>query len=141
MTGSTRTPITNRDEWGQAADKVKEAVSSLGAMTGHASSAVGDMASRAACDVSQAADELTASAGSGIRQLSDRIERDGPQDGILGSASQAVARTVRQGGEYLEGAGMSGVKRDVTLLIQRNPVPSVCIAIGLGWLMARKLRN
>ncbi len=159
MSNSTTTLGVKKEDWAQAADKAKEAASSvgeqlsqagtaIGAMVSQAGSAVGSMASQAgsmasqaASDVGRKADDLTASAGVGIRHLGDRLDRSGPQEGVLGSASHAVAQTVRDGGEYLEDAKLSGVTRDVAQLIRQNPIPAVCIAIGLGWLMARKLRN
>lgn len=159
MSNSTTTLGVKKEDWAQAADKAKEAASSvgeqlsqagtaIGAMVSQAGSAVGSvasqagsMASQAASDVGRKADDLTASAGVGIRHLGDRLDRSGPQEGVLGSASHAVAKTVRDGGEYLEDAKLSGVTRDVAQLIRQNPIPAVCIAIGLGWLMARKLRN
>lgn len=159
MSNSTTTLGGKKEDWAQAADKGKEAASSvgeqlsqagtaIGAMVSQAGSAVGSMASQAgsmasqaASDVGRKADDLTASAGVSIRHLGDRLDRSGPQEGVLGSASHAVAKTVRDGGEYLEDAKLSGVTRDVAQLIRQNPIPAVCIAIGLGWLMARKLRN
>ena len=166
MSNPTTTLGVKQDDWALSADKAKEAAlsvgekvsqagSAIGAMVSQAGSAVGSMASQAgsvasqagsmasqaASDVGRKADDLTASAGVGIRHLGDRLDRSGPQEGVLGSASHAVAKTVRDGGEYLEDAKLSGVTRDVARLIRQNPIPAVCIAIGLGWLVARKLRN
>ena len=45
-------------------------------MASHAASAVGAMASQAACDIGRKADDLTASAGAGIRGLGDRIGKN-----------------------------------------------------------------
>jgi hypothetical protein len=50
-----------------------------------------------------------------------------PHEGVLGSASQAVARTVKDGGEYLEGVKLSGMTEGVAKLIRRNPIPAVFI--------------
>ena len=141
MSNSTLTPCVNNDEWTQAAGKAKEAVASVGEMASHAGSAVGAMASQTACDVGKKADELTASAGVGIQGLSDRLSKNAPHSGVLGNASQAVAKTVRDGGEYLEGAKLSGITEDVAQLVRRNPIPAVLIAIGLGWFVGRKLGN
>ncbi len=160
MPNSTTTlGVSSKDEWAQSADgareavslvgaKVSEAGSAFGAMVNQAGSAVGSMAGQAgsmagqaAVDVGKKADDIAASAGVGIRHLGDRLDRHGPQQGMLGSASHAVARTVRDGGEYLEDAKFSGAAKDVVALVQRNPIPAVCIAIGLGWLVARQLRK
>jgi hypothetical protein len=110
-------------------------------MASHAVGDVSRMASQAVCDVGKKADDLTASAGAGMKQVGERISRSVPQEGMLGSASQAVARTVREGGEYLEEAKFSGLAKDLAHVVRQNPIPSVCLALGLGWLLARRLRN
>ena len=141
MSNSTLTPGVNSDEWTQAVGKAKEAAASVGEMANHAGSAVGAMANQAACDVGQRADELTANAGVGIQGLGNRLSQNAPHSGVLGSASQAVARTVKDGGEYLEDAKLSGITEDVAQLIRRNPIPAVLIALGLGWFVSRNLRS
>ncbi len=98
------------------------------------------MAGQAASDVGTKADELTASAGAGIHGLGDRLSKIAPQTGPLGSASQAVAQTVKDGGKYIEGAKLSGISEDIAQLIRRYPIPAVLIGVGLGWFVCRKLR-
>ncbi len=141
MSNSTLTPGVNNDEWTQAAGKAKEAAASVGSMASHAGSAVGALANQTACDVGKRADDLTASAGVSIQGLGVRLSQNAPHTGMLGSASQAVAKSVKDGGEYIEGAKFSGMAEDVAQLIRRNPIPAVFIAIGLGWFAAHKLRN
>ena len=130
-----------KDEWNQAANKAREAAASVGELASQTACAVGSMASHAACDVGKKADDLTASAGIGIQELGDRLSKNTPQTGVLGSASQAVARSVKDSGEYLEGAKLSGMTEDFAQLIRKNPLPAVFIALGLGWFVARKLRS
>lgn len=130
-----------KEEWNQATNNVREAAASVGEMASQAGCAVGSMASQAVCDVGRKADDLTANAGLRIQGLGDRISKNAPHTGVLGNASQAVAKTVKDGGEYLEGAKFSGLTEDVAHLIRRNPIPAVLIAIGLGWFAARKLRS
>ena len=129
------------DEWTQAAGKARDATASVGEMASHAVSAVGAMASQAACDVGKRADDLTASAGAGIQGLGEKFGKNAPHTGMLGDASQAVARSVKEGGQYLEGAKLSGITEDIAHVIRRNPIPAVLIAIGLGWFVASKLKN
>ncbi|MBC7819097.1 MAG: hypothetical protein IAG10_19580 [Planctomycetaceae bacterium] len=142
----------NKQEWAPVAEKAKEtaasvgelaskAASAVGAMTSQAACDVGSMASQAACDVGKKADDLTASAGIGIQGLGDRLSKSASQTGVLGSATQAVAKTVKDSGEYLEGAKFSGMTEDVAELIKKNPIPAVLIGIGLGWCAARALRS
>ena len=128
-------------EWTQAEEKARQAAIDVGQMATHAATAVGSMAGQAASDVGKKADDLTASAGVGIQGLGDRISKNGPQGGMLGTATQAVAKSVVDGGAYLEDAKLSGFAEDMTQLIRRNPIPAVMIAIGLGWIIASRMRS
>jgi ElaB/YqjD/DUF883 family membrane-anchored ribosome-binding protein len=118
----------------QTVGKAKEVVASVGEMAGQAVSAVG-----------KEADNLTASAGTGIKQLGDLIGEKAPHEGMLGNASQTVAKTLQEGGKYLEEAKLSGMAEDLTKMIQRNPIPSILVGIGvgigLGLLLRRTLRS
>ena len=159
MSNTTTMPSGNKPEWAPTVDKAKEvadkakaaaasvgelasdAASAVGAMANQAACDVGSMASHAACDVGKKADNLTASAGVGIQQWGDRLSKNAPHEGVLGSASQAFAKTIKDGGEYLEDAKLSGITEDIAQLVRRNPIPAVLIAIGLGWFAAHKLRS
>ncbi len=161
MSSSNMAPIANRFE--AMADKAKDAAANvednisqaasaigekankvacaIGEKASEASCAVGSMASQAACDVSQKANDLTASAGAGLKGLGDKLSHNAPRTGMVGNASQAVAKSVHDGGQYMEDAKFSGMVEDVAHLIRRNPIPAVFLAIGLGWVVARKMRS
>ena len=141
MSNSTLTPSVDKQDWAQAAEKAKEAAAYLGEMANRAASAVGAMASQAANSVGTKADDLTASAGAGIQGLGDKLSKNTPHAGVLGSVSQSVADTVKEGGEYLEDAKLSGMTGDVVRLIRRYPIPAAIIGIGLGWLAWRKMKR
>ncbi len=134
-------PETQKVEWTPAADRGREAVESAGEMASHAGSAVSAMAGDAVSDVGRKVDDLASSAGTGIREMGDRLSRGGPQNGMLGTASKAVGQSVQDSGTYLENAGLSGMSKDLADIVQRNPLPAVGIAFGLGWLMASRLRR
>ncbi len=125
----------NKDEWEIAADKAREAASSAGEMVNHAGAAVGAMASQAANDMGKRVDDLAANAGAGIQTLGERLRKAAPKGGV----SQAVGRTVKDSGEYLENAKLSGMSSDLAELIRQNPLPAVLVALGLGWFVGRKL--
>jgi len=131
----------NSPEWGQAADSAKKAATAVGAMAGHAASAVGGVASQAAHDVGTRADDLTASAGARIQGLGDQLSKGMPHNGMLGNASQSVAQGIKDGGQYVERAKLSGMSEDVTELIRRNPITAVLIAVGLGWFVSRLVKR
>lgn len=152
-------PGSNKQEWAptidkarEVADKAKETAASVGEMASDAATAVGAMASKAACDagsmasqaaydVGKKADNLAASAGAGIHQWGESLGNNAPHGSVLGSASQAVAQSVKDGGDYLEHAKLSGITEDLAHVVRRNPIPAVLIAVGLGWFVARTLRR
>lgn len=139
MSNSAATPSLEKQEWSQASDKAKASASSVGEIASHAASAVGEMARQATSDVGQRADNLTAEAGHSIQELGDRLARQAPHSGVLGSASQAVARSIHDGGEYINGAKLSGMVEDVAHLVRRNPISAILIAVGLGVIVGRKV--
>jgi hypothetical protein len=110
-------------------------------MASEAGHSVGAMASQAACDIGQKANDLTASTGASIKGLGDKLSQTAPSSGLVGNASQSVAKVVHDGGQYMQDAKLSGIVEDVAHLIRRNPIPAVFLAIGLGWVVARKMRN
>ena len=119
-----------KDVASQAMDKAKDVASS-----------VGDMAHKAASTVGQTADRVTSATGSGMRSLGDTLHEKAPREGILGSASQAVAGTLQRGGSYLEEQGLSGMFEDLGSVIKNHPVPAVLVGIGIGFLIGRTLRS
>jgi hypothetical protein len=139
MTSSTVIPDVQKKEWNQATEKAREAVTSAGEMAGHAAAAVGGMATQAACAAGNKVDQLVALAGHGIHSVGDSLERSLPGNGVMGAASKTLAGAVQSGGEYLEDQKLSGMARDFTGLIRRNPIPSVLISIGIGWFIARRI--
>jgi hypothetical protein len=140
MSNSTRTPDLSQQEWAQAADQAQAAAASAGKMARHAGAAIGALASQAAGDLGQEVDALTTSAGAHLHELGNQLSAHAPQSGLLGSASQGVARAAQNGGDSLEGAKVAGLTEGVAQLIRRNPLPAFFVGIGLGLLVARKLR-
>jgi ElaB/YqjD/DUF883 family membrane-anchored ribosome-binding protein len=134
-------PKAKRDEWSQAGEKAADTASCAGEMATHAAGAVGDMAKQAACDVGQTADDLTAKAGSNIERMGQMLSDNTPKDGMLGSASQAVAQSVQRGGRYLEEAKLSGAADSLTELIRQHPVAAIVSGIAVGYLLGRALRS
>jgi len=124
----------------QVADKAKEFGSEAMDKAKEAVSSVSEMASHAATNLGKKADELTATAGTNVKHLGEKIEEQGPHGGMLGQASHAVADTLRSSGHYIEEARLSGMAGDLTGLIRRNPIPAVLIGIGIGFLVGRAMR-
>jgi hypothetical protein len=131
---------SNKKEWSQASDWANQAKSSAGEAAMCASEVASHAAAAVGATISQKADDLVAQAGVGVHALGDRIAQQLPQDGMLGNASQAVVNKVRQGGDYLQEQGLSGLSDDLSAAIRSNPLPAVLIAAGIGWYIGRNVR-
>ena len=140
MTNSDLLNKIDRDA-NEAVAKVKETAGSIGRMSHSAASAVGNMAGQVAENLGEDADNLAASAGRGVQRLGEQLSHATPQSGVIGNVSQSVARTITEGGEYLECSKLSGIGKDLTKVIQRNPIPTIAISIGLGWFVSRMFRR
>lgn len=81
-------------EFSHVAARVKETSGAIGEKAGAAASTVGDMANRAATNLSADADELASIAGREAQRVGEQLSRNTPHSGILGNVSQSVARTV-----------------------------------------------
>jgi hypothetical protein len=113
-----------------ALEKAKEAVECVAAAAGHTVSAVG-----------KKADDLTSAAGAEIKHAGDVMDKKGPQGGLSGSASHAVAGTLQGSGKYIEHAKLSGMAHDVAEVVKNHPVPTMLICFGLGYCVARALNS
>jgi ElaB/YqjD/DUF883 family membrane-anchored ribosome-binding protein len=136
-----QTSKTWEDTANQAKDKAKSVVENV---TDKAKSVAGDVADRAksaAGYVSEKADQGVGYAGQGVENLGHTVRDRGPQSGVLGQANQAVANTLEQTGAYLQDKGVSGMAGDLTSMIKNNPIPSMLIGVGIGFLLARLTSN
>lgn len=126
---------------GAPVQKVKEAGSQALGKAKEAVGAVGDMASQAASAAGQKVDDVTGAAGTKVKDFGQAMGEKGPHDGVLGAASQAVANTVKGAGEYLEEAKLSGMAEDLASLVKNHPIPAMLACIGLGYCLARLMRE
>lgn len=122
-------------------DKAQDTAHNLADKARDVASNVGQKVSDAASNVGHGADRAVQSAGSGMQSFADTVRDRGPQSGMFGSATSAVADTLDTAGEYLESHGLSGIAEDITNLVRRNPIPALLVGIGLGFLLARATRS
>jgi hypothetical protein len=94
-----------------------------------------------ASNVGHRADEAAAAVGGGMKSLAGTIRENTPQGGMFRSASGTVADTLEDSGRYLQEHGLSGLGRDLTNIVRRNPLPALLIGIGLGYLIAQATRT
>jgi hypothetical protein len=107
-------------------EKAKEAASGAAATVGAAATSAG-----------RRAEEAASAVGGGMKSLAGTIREHAPREGMLGTASTNVARTLESGARYLEQEGFTGLAEDFSALVRRNPIPAVLIGIGFGFLLAR----
>jgi hypothetical protein len=74
-----------------------------------------------------------------MEKVADTVRDQGPNSGILGTATHGVADAIEGTGKYLEDKNLHGMMEDVTGLIKRNPIPAVLIGLGIGFLAGRAL--
>jgi hypothetical protein len=139
----TATGMTEKSKemLGSAAERASEAASSMGQRAKDAASSVaksaGDMASR----MGQKAEDATGAVGNRMESLASNIREKAPHEGMMGTASGAVANTLERGGRYLQEEGLQGIGSDLYQLIRRNPIPALVLGIGIGYLLARATRS
>ena len=88
----------------------------------------------------QKADDMTASAGHGIKELGDKLAEKAPHEGWTGSASQAVAEGIKGAGQYIEQHKLSGMAHDVEQVIKSHPIPALLVCFGLGFCIGRAMK-
>jgi hypothetical protein len=114
----------------EALQKAKEACEMVGCVAGHTAEAVG-----------KKADDLTAAAGHEIKSAGDAIDKKSPDTGVTGMAGHAVAGTLQGSGGYIEKAKLSGMAHDLAQVIRDHPVPTMLVCFGLGYCVARMIRD
>jgi len=120
-----------------AMNQAKDAASHLADKARDAASSVGNRMSDAASYAGQKAEDATAAVGGGIKTLASQVRQNAPHEGMIGSAASGVASALDNTGDYLREQGLSGMARDFTGLVRRNPIPSLLIGVAVGFLIAR----
>jgi len=121
--------------------KAQDLVSNVGQKAQDLASNVGHKAQDLASTVGHKAEDATAAVGSGMHTVADRVREYSPHEGMLGSASKAVADSIDSAGKYVEDKNLSGMMEDVTGLIRRNPIPALLLGLGVGFLIGRALSS
>ena|SRR5581483_1808072 len=104
-------------------------------------SGMASKAQEAVSNVGNRAEEAVSAVGGGMKSLAETIRGNAPDRGVLGTASANVASALEQGGRHLQEAGLSGLGQDLTNFIRRNPIPTLFVGIGIGYLLARATRS
>jgi hypothetical protein len=122
-------------------DKATEAIETAKEKAQDMAHKAGEKLSEGADKAREKTEDALGYAGGSVRSLGEKIQEKGPQSGMLGSASKTVGEQLEGVGSYLESRGLSGIGEDLTSMIKRNPIPTVLISIGVGFLLARAFRS
>jgi len=120
-----------------AKDMASSAASSVSSAAGSAAQSVRGAAENAANFVGQKAGDATHAVGSSLRSAGEGIRGAAPNQDMIKGAANTVADTLDSAGRYLEDEGLGGIAEDMTGLIRRNPIPSLLIGVGIGFLLGR----
>ena len=140
-TGSAKNMDKVKEMASDVKDKVQDTAHSMADKARDVASNVGHRLGEAASAVGRGADSAVSGAGRGMESFADTVRDHGPQSGVLGKATSAVADGLDSAGEYLESHGLRGIGEDLTNLIRRNPIPALMVGIGVGFLLARVTRS
>jgi cell division septum initiation protein DivIVA len=117
------------------AQKAQETASNLGERARDAASNVGERARDLAGKAEDRTDDALASMGQRLSSVAGSLRQAAPRAGVVGSAAGAVADRLESGGRYLQEHGVSDITDDVGGLVRRNPLPALCLAFGVGFLI------
>ena len=119
------------------ADKANEAGKFVAENAKNIASSAMHSAENAASYMGQCADDTRCSVGGSIKQMGESLRSATPDDSMMHDAAGSVASTLESAGQYISEHGFDNMAEDMTNMIRRNPIPAVCIAAGIGFLLAR----
>jgi len=122
-------------------DKAKDFASQTADKAKDFASHTADQAKNLGTSAVNMADTATSRVGGGVTSMADKLRESAPREGVVHDAASKVADTLERGGRYLQEEGLSGITDDLTNVIKRNPIPSLLVGIGIGYLIAHALRR
>ena len=140
MANPTRIPSSTTDIRNQFED-MKNKAEEIKDRAEQAGAGLMDKARQTISAAGDQADSATSAVGSGMSSLAESIRGTMPREGVMGTTTEKVANTLESGGRYLQEEGFAGIIEDVTNVVRRNPLPALCLGVGLGFILARTLRR
>jgi hypothetical protein len=83
------------------------------------------------------AESAVATTADQMHSVASTIREKVPSEGIPGRASRRVSDSLDSGARYLEKEGLTGIGRDLTDFVRRNPFPAVLAGVCAGYWLAR----
>jgi hypothetical protein len=120
-------PTSTTNYGGTYGTSVKDPAGQPSSVVDKAKDIASSMAEKAQ-DVASAAKQKVSDVASAVGHKAER-------------AASSVTDTFQSGTHYVQEKGFSGMADDLTDLIRRNPIPSLLIGFGAGFLLARSMRD
>ena len=114
-----------------------DAVKNVANQAQQAVAAAGEKVQGATSYLGEQAETATDALSGGLKSAARTIRANAPQDGPIGQAAGNFAQSFSNTAGYLDREGLAGISKDLTSLIQNNPIPALVIGFGLGFLIAR----
>jgi len=125
----------------QIKDQAQDAAASVrSSSVGEATDAVRQRAHEASSQVAERTDAAINATGERIMGFADTVRANAPS-GTAGAVATKAADALEQGGQYLHQHATSDILSDLTNLVRRRPIPSLFVALGLGYLAVRARRG
>jgi hypothetical protein len=124
-----------------AAQKAQETASNVGERARDFASGVSQRAGDLAHKAEDKTDDALSSMGQRMSSMAGSLRQSAPRSGAVGSAAGAVADRLESGGRYLQEHGVGEITDDLAGVIRRNPLPSLCVAFGVGFLIGMVSRR
>jgi hypothetical protein len=121
-----------------ARDTAHQAASTVGDMAQHVASSAAETVQDAASAVTTQASKVTTVAADRVQDLADSIRQSGSSpdaSGVQRQAAQTTASVLDKTAQYLGPGGLHTLVGDVRSSIQRNPLRSLVIGLGVGYLL------
>jgi vacuolar-type H+-ATPase subunit H len=116
-------------------EKAKDAASSLIDKARDTASSVADQAKDTFSSVSDKARDFASSVSEKTSDVAHSISQQ------AGQVASRVNDTYESSRDYIQDRGLTGISADVTDIVRRNPLPALLLGLGVGFLIARALRE
>jgi ElaB/YqjD/DUF883 family membrane-anchored ribosome-binding protein len=123
------------------AQKAQDAASGVAERAKDLAANVGQRASDIAHKAEGKTDDALSSVGQRMSSVAGSLRQAAPRSGVVGSAAGAVADGLESSGRYLQEHGVGDITDDLAGVIRRNPLPSLCVAFGIGFLIGMVSRR
>ena len=121
--------------------KAQDTASNLSERARDAASNVSERAKDTARAAEDRTDDALSSVGQRMSSMAGSLRQSAPRSGVVGSAAGAVADRLEAGGQYLQEHGLGDMTDDLAGLIRQHPLPSMGIALLVGFMLGGALRR